>query len=49
MGCNCGNKAGAKRTLFLATFTDGTQKTYVSEVEAQLAVARKGGSYRKQS
>jgi hypothetical protein len=47
MGCNCGSKTRA-RVTYLATFSDGTQKTYNTETEAKLAVQRNGGSYRQQ-
>lgn len=45
--CNCGKKTGPKPT-YLAKFGDGTTKTYSTEIEAQTAVSRKGGSYRVQ-
>jgi VCBS repeat-containing protein len=47
MGCNCGTKRAAKET-FKVTHADGTTKTVNSEIEAKAAIARKGGSYKKQ-
>ena len=47
MGCNCGTKRAGKET-FKVTHADGTTKTVNSEIEAKAAVARKGGSYKKQ-
>lgn len=50
MACgSCGSKksSAAKPVSFTATFPDGTKKTYSSEIEAQLATARKGGTYRR--
>lgn len=43
MGCACGSKGSVARSSYVATFTDGSTKTYASEVEAQAAVARRGG------
>lgn len=44
--CNCGS--GAKKAeLYKATFADGSSQTYSSETAAQVAVAKKGGSYKK--
>lgn len=46
MPCNCGaGKSGAKVT-YVATFSDGTTKTYATEIDAKVAVTRNGGSYR---
>jgi hypothetical protein len=47
MGCNCGTKRAAKET-FKVTYADGSTKTVNSEIEAKAAVARKGGTYKKQ-
>lgn len=47
VGCNCGKSKGGRET-FVATFTDGTTKTYNTEVEARVATQRKGGTYRRQ-
>ena len=44
MACNCSKKKVASAT-YTAEFPDGTKKTYRSETEAKVAVARKGGSY----
>lgn len=33
---------------YLHTAADGTKKSFSSEVEAKAAVARRGGSYKKQ-
>jgi hypothetical protein len=42
--CNCG---GSKTKVeYVATFSDGSSKTYSSELEAKVAVVRKGGSYK---
>lgn len=46
IGCNCGAKNKARST-YVATFKDGTTRTYNSEIEAKAAVARQGGSYQK--
>lgn len=44
--CNCG--AGAKKAeTYKATFADGSTQTYSSETAAKVAVAKKGGSYKK--
>jgi len=45
--CNCGGGTAGKKATYVATFSDGTTKVYQSEVEAKVAVTRKGGSYRK--
>lgn len=47
MGCNCGSKS--KNVTYVATFPDGTTKAYASEIEARIAVQRKGGTYRASS
>ena len=47
MPCNCGTKRAAKET-FKVTHADGSTKTVNSEIEARAAVARRGGSYKKQ-
>ena len=46
MPCNCGSGSAASKVTFVATFSDGTTKTYASEIEARVAVTKKGGSYR---
>jgi hypothetical protein len=46
MGCSACSKKYLKEK-FVATFKDGTSRTYNSEIEAQMAVKRNGGSYRK--
>jgi hypothetical protein len=44
MACACGSKGSSvKRQTFVVTFSDGTSKSYASEVEAQSAIARRGG------
>jgi hypothetical protein len=46
MPCNCGaSKSGAKVT-YVATFSDGTTQAYATEIDAKVAVIKKGGSYR---
>lgn len=46
MGCNCGGSKGSgKKVVYVATFTDGTTKSYGSEIEARMAVVKKGGTY----
>jgi hypothetical protein len=46
MPCNCGGGAATgKKVTYVATFSDGTTRVYQSEVEAKIAVSRKGGSY----
>jgi hypothetical protein len=46
MPCNCGaGKSGAKVT-YVATFSDGTTQSYATEIDARVAVTKKGGSYR---
>jgi hypothetical protein len=42
MGCSC-NKGSAGRQTYEVTFPDGSKRPYPSEVEAQSAIARKGG------
>ena len=42
--CNCGKKGGS-RLEYVATFTDGTTKVYPTQIEAQVAVRRKGGTF----
>lgn len=44
MPCNCGKKGGS-RLEYVATFDDGTQKVYSTQIEAQVAVRRKGGTF----
>jgi hypothetical protein len=44
MGCNCGKKKAA--STYVATFKDGTRRTYSTEADARRAVALKGGSYK---
>lgn len=46
--CNCSGGTSGKKTTYIATFSDGTRKVYASEVEAKVAVSRKGGSYTQQ-
>jgi hypothetical protein len=43
MACNCKRKVAS--STHTVTFPDGTKKTYRSETEAKVAVARKGGTY----
>ena len=46
----CGKCASPKatKTTYTHTLPDGSKKAYSSEVEARAAVARRGGSYKKQ-
>jgi len=45
MACGkCASKGG--KTTYTWTGTDGSKKSYSSEVEAKAQVARKGGSYK---
>lgn len=46
MACGACQKKFIKEK-FVATFKDGTTRTYNSEIEAKMAVKRNGGSYRK--
>jgi len=46
MGCNCGGAKSGAKVVYVATFTDGTTKTYASEIEARMAVLKKGGTYK---
>ena len=47
MPCNCGGKtASGQKVTYVATFSDGTTKTYATEIDARVAVTKKGGSYR---
>ena len=48
MPCNCGagKTASGARVTYVATFSDGTTKTYATEIDARVAVTKKGGSYR---
>lgn len=47
MACGaCASKTA--KVTYVHTDGSGTKKTYSSEVEARAAVARKGGSYKKQ-
>lgn len=49
MGCSCGGKsASGARITYVATFTDGTTQTYATEIDAKVAVSKRGGSYRAQ-
>lgn len=43
MGCGCGGAGNQKKLEFVATFINGTSKTYRTEIEARAAVARAGG------
>lgn len=43
MACACGSKGSVARATYVVTFTDGSTKSYASEVEAQSAIARRGG------
>ena len=45
MACACGKKLAVRKT-YIVTFTDGTSKSYSSEVEARAAAERRGGSWR---
>lgn len=45
--CNCGKKGGGRET-FVATFPDGSSRTYNTEVEARTATQKKGGTYKRQ-
>jgi hypothetical protein len=47
MACNCGKKGGGRET-FVATFTDGTTRSYNTEIEARVATQKKGGTYKRQ-
>lgn len=44
MACNCGGKKGS-RLEYVATFADGTKKVYATQIEAQIAVRRNGGTF----
>lgn len=45
MACGtCGAKRGS-RLEYVATFPDGTKKTFATQIEAQVAVKRKGGTF----
>jgi hypothetical protein len=47
MACGaCASKT--RKTTYLWTGTDGSTKTYSSEIEAKAQKARKGGSYKPQ-
>jgi hypothetical protein len=46
MPCNCGAGGGSKKVTYVATFTDGSSKSYASEIEAKVAVRKNGGTYR---
>jgi hypothetical protein len=46
MPCNCGGGAGGKKVTYVATFSDGSSKSYASEIEAKVAVRKNGGTYR---
>ncbi len=47
MGCNCGSRGAAgPKIVYVATFGDGTSKSYQSEIEARVAVAKRGGTYK---
>lgn len=46
MGCNCGGTKAAKVT-YTHTAKDGTKVAYSTEAQAKAAVARRGGSYKK--
>lgn len=45
MGCGCNSKKATG--TYVVKFKDGKQKSYRSETEAKMAVARKGGTYNK--
>lgn len=45
MACAC--KKNKSTATYTATFADGSSATYKSEIEAKMAVSRKGGSYKK--
>lgn len=44
MPCNCGSKGGS-RVEYVAKFSDGSEHVYRTEIEAQVAVRRNGGTY----
>lgn len=47
MPCNCGGKtASGQKVTYVATFSDGTKQTYATEIDARVAVTKRGGSYR---
>jgi hypothetical protein len=47
MPCNCGGKtASGNKVTYVATFSDGTTQVYSTEIDARVAVTKKGGSYR---
>ena len=45
--CNCGSKGN--KLEYVVAFSDGTSKTFNTEVEAKIATQRKGGTYRAQT
>lgn len=45
IGCNCGKKRNS--ATYVATFKDGTKRTYSTEADARRAVATRGGSYKQ--
>jgi hypothetical protein len=48
MGCACGGaKSSGPKPTWTVTHRDGTKKSYNTEVEARMAVSRKGGTYVK--
>lgn len=46
MPCNCGKTASGQKLTYVATFADGTTQVYSTEIDARVAVTKKGGSYR---
>lgn len=46
MACAC-NRKKASTAKYVVKHADGSEKSYRSEVEAKMAVARRGGTYKK--
>lgn len=43
--CNCGGGKSGVKVQYVATYPDGSSKTFNTEVEAKVSTARKGGTY----
>jgi hypothetical protein len=47
MGCNCGGGSGNGTGTFEVRFPDGSTKVYTTEIDAKVAAAKSGGTWRK--
>lgn len=47
MGCGCGGSPSSGPAEYVVTFPNGTTKTVTTEIDAKVAAAKAGGTWRK--